>query len=128
MTDRSTSRPLIDLWRLHSDPDPDANRRRERLQERARLGQAIGRPPYGYGVGEDGRYEIDEEEAAVVRRIFSLCLRDGTSASDGSRNASMKKAFRLAAGATGAMVSIRDLLRNPVYIGPLRQARRQRAG
>ncbi|MYE05924.1 MAG: recombinase family protein, partial [Chloroflexi bacterium] len=41
---------LIDLWRMHSDPDTDSERRRERLQERARLGQAIGRPPYGMSI------------------------------------------------------------------------------
>ena len=107
---------LIDLWRLHSDPDPDANRRRERLQERARLGQAIGRPPYGYGVGEDGRYEIDEEEAAVVRRIFSLCLRDGL----GIRRIAQRlneEGVQTRRGRNWSMVSIRDLLRNPVYIG-----------
>ena len=107
---------LIDLWRLHSDPDPDANRRRERLQERARLGQAIGRPPYGYGVGDDGRYEIDEEEAAVVRRIFSLCLHDGL----GIRRIAQRlneEGVQTRRGRNWSMVSIRDLLRNPVYIG-----------
>jgi len=107
---------LIDLWRLHSDPDPDANRRRERLQERARLGQAIGRPPYGYGVGDDGRYEIDEEEAAVVRRIFNLCLHDGL----GIRRIAQRlneEGFQTRRGRNWSMVSIRDMLRNPVYIG-----------
>ena len=31
---------LIDLWRLHSDPDTDSERRRTRLKERARLGSS----------------------------------------------------------------------------------------
>lgn len=107
---------LIDLWRLHSDPDTDSERRRARLQERARLGQAIGRPPYGYRVGSDGRYEVDEEEAAVVRRIFSLCLHDGL----GIRRIAQRlnqEGYQTRRGRNWSMVSIRDLLRNPVYVG-----------
>ncbi len=107
---------LIDLWRLHSDPDPDAERRRERLHERARQGQAIGRPPYGYRVGDDGRYEIDEEEAPVVRRIFNLYLHDGL----GIRRIAQRlneDGLQTRRGRNWSMVSIRDLLRNPVYIG-----------
>ena len=107
---------LIDLWRMHSDPDTDADRRRERIQERARLGQAIGRAPYGYRVGNDGRYEIDEQESAVVRRIFSLCLRDGL----GIRRIAQRlneEGYQTRRGRNWSMVTIRDLLRNPVYIG-----------
>ena len=107
---------LIDLWRMHSDPDTDAERRRQRLQERARLGQAIGRPPYGYRVGGDGRYEIDEEESAVVRRIFDLCLQDGL----GIRRIAQRlnqEGYQTRRGRNWSMITIRDLLRNPVYIG-----------
>ncbi len=32
------------------------------------------RPVYGYLMGEDGRFVIDEETAPVVRQIYSLCL------------------------------------------------------
>lgn len=107
---------LIDLWRMHSDPDTDAERRRRRLQERARLGQAIGRPPYGYRVGDDGKYEIDEQESAVVRRIFELCLHDGL----GIRRIAQRlneEGYQTRRGRNWSMVTIRDLLRNPVYIG-----------
>ncbi len=107
---------LIELWRLRSDPDPDAERRRQRLQERARLGQAIGRPPYGYRVGADGRYEIEEQEADVVRRIFGLYLGEGL----GIRRIAQRlnaDGFQTRRGRNWSMVTIRDLLRNPVYIG-----------
>ena len=36
-----------------------------------------GKLPYGYRVGEDGRPEVVEEHAQVVRRIFRMYLRDG---------------------------------------------------
>ena len=107
---------LIDLWRVHNDPDTDADRRRERLQARARLGQAIGRPPYGYKVGGDGRYEVEEQEATVVRRIFNLCLHDGL----GIRRIAQRlnqEGYQTRRGRNWSMVTIRDLLRNPVYIG-----------
>jgi len=32
------------------------------------------RPVYGYLMGEDGRYVVDEEAADVVRKIYILCL------------------------------------------------------
>ncbi len=107
---------LVDLWRLHSDSDRDAERRRLRLQEKARLGQAIGRPPYGYRIGDDGRYEVDEQEATVVRRIFDLYLHDGL----GIRRVAQRlnaDGYQTRRGRNWSMVTIRDLLRNPVYIG-----------
>ncbi len=32
------------------------------------------RPVYGYLMGEDGRFIVDEEAASVVRQIYNLCL------------------------------------------------------
>ena len=107
---------LVDLWQSHNEPDSDAERRRARLLERARLGQAIGRPPYGYRVGTDGRYEVEEQEAAVVRRIFNLCLHEEL----GIRRIAQRlneDGYRTRRGRNWSMITIRDLLRNPVYIG-----------
>lgn len=111
---------LVDLWREHNAPGVDAARRRERLLERARLGLAIGRPPYGYHVGTDGRYEIDEQESAVVRQMFNLCLREGL----GIRRIAQRlneEGHQTRRGRNWSMVTIRDLLRNPVYIGRYEQ-------
>ena len=36
--------------------------------------------PYGYRVGDDGRPEIVEPEADVVRRIYRMCVKDGLGA------------------------------------------------
>lgn len=33
--------------------------------------KVLSRPTYGYRKGADGKYEIDEEQAAVVRRVFN---------------------------------------------------------
>lgn len=54
---------------------------KEAIKERSRQGMERlaregrwngGKPPYGYRVADDGRLGIDEEQAAVVRRIFHL--------------------------------------------------------
>ena len=36
--------------------------------------------PYGYRIGDDGRPQVVEADADVVRRVFRLCVRDGMGA------------------------------------------------
>ena len=36
--------------------------------------------PYGYRTGEDGRPQVVESEAEVVRRVSRMCVRDGMGA------------------------------------------------
>ena len=59
------------------------------FRERASMGKRgaakMGRIPvsnvlYGYRVGDDGRPEIVEEEAEVVRRIYRWCVQEGLGA------------------------------------------------
>ena len=61
----------------------------DNFRERASMGKRgaakVGRipvsnVPYGYRVGEDGRPEIVEEEAEVVRRIYNWCVHEGLGA------------------------------------------------
>ncbi|PRX21691.1 DNA invertase Pin-like site-specific DNA recombinase [Orenia metallireducens] len=39
-------------------------------REKAKAGQAVGKPPIGYIIGEDGKYQIQEQEAEIVKYIF----------------------------------------------------------
>ena len=59
------------------------------FQERASMGKRgaakagripVSNVPYGYRVNDDGRPEIVEEEAEVVRRIYQWCVHDGLGA------------------------------------------------
>ncbi len=61
----------------------------DNFRERASMGKRgtakqgripISNVPYGYRVGENGRPEIVEEEAEVVRRIFNWCVHEGLGA------------------------------------------------
>ena len=61
----------------------------DNFRERASMGKRgtakqgripVSNVPYGYRVGDDGRPEIVEDEAEVVRRIFRWCVHDGIGA------------------------------------------------
>ena len=44
------------------------------MRRKAVKGEVLGRPPYGYKVGNRRRLELIPEEAVVVRYIFRLYL------------------------------------------------------
>ena len=58
----------------------------DNFRERASMGKRgaakqgripVSNVPYGYRVGENGRPEIVEDEAEVIRRIFRWCVHEG---------------------------------------------------
>lgn len=113
---RIDDQTLVDLWRRDQQFQPDVERRRQLQHDRAERGQAIGRAPYGYAIDADGRYQIQDQEASVVRRIFDLYLRESL----GIRRVAQRlnsDGLRTRRGGNWSMISIRDLLLNPVYIG-----------
>ena len=93
-----------------------SKRIKDSMRVRALKGQGLGRPLYGYRIGDDGSMEAVKPEASVVELIFKLYVQD-------------KLGFRLIAqelnergiktrrGGNWNVVSIRDMLRNPGYMG-----------
>ena len=60
----------------------------DNFRERATMGKRgsakqgrmpVGTPPYGYRTGDDGRPEVHEPEAEIVRRIFHMYVHEGMS-------------------------------------------------
>lgn len=89
---------------------------KESMQARALKGRGLGRPPYGYRNGDDGVFEIVKDEAAVVELIFRLY----TSEDMGMRLIVQHlngRGIPTRRGGNWNVVSIRDLLKNPVYMG-----------
>jgi site-specific DNA recombinase len=98
-------------------------RTRAGLHRAARNGCHMGPLPYGYRAGEDGRLEVVEEEAEIVRQIFSNIADGSTLGSEaarlnalgiappGSRNA--RKQAKLQWRPTG----IWNIIRNRAYAG-----------
>ena len=89
---------------------------RKSMQDKAIRGKGLGRPPYGYRNGEDGALEPVREEAAVVHLIFRLYTEEEM----GMRlivQELNERGLTTRRGGRWNVVSIRDTLKNPVYIG-----------
>ena len=107
---------LIEIW---SQDDASAHlgaRVRDAMRRRAVKGQVLGRPPYGYRVGDNRRLEVIEEEAALVRVIFGLYIKEDLGIRLIAKRLN-EQGYRTRRDGNWSMVTIRDLLRNRVYVG-----------
>ena len=86
------------------------------MRSRALLGQSLGRPPYGYRNGEHGTLEVVPEESAVVELIYRLYTEQGLGLRLVVRHLNERE-IPTRRGGRWNMVTIRDLLRNPTYMG-----------
>ncbi len=106
---------IVALWNAQ-----DGNRLSERvraaMRRKAVKGEVLGRPPYGYKVGARRRLELIPEEAVVVRYIFRLYLNEGLGIRLIARRLN-EEGLKTRRGGNWSMVSIRDILRNRVYLG-----------
>ena len=93
-----------------------SSRIRQSMQSRAIMGKALGRAAYGYRNGEDGTLVAIEDEAEVVRLIFELYTKERM----GMRRIVQHlndRDMRTRRGGRWSVVTIHDILKNPVYIG-----------
>ncbi len=96
---------------------PDRGRRiKDAMSRRALEGYALGRPPYGYRIGSDRKLIIDRKEEEVVRLIFSLYTESNLGLRLIVRDLN-QRGLTTRNGGSWNIVSIRDILRNPTYIG-----------
>lgn len=105
-------------WNERADADRHAERVREGMQRRALRGHALGRPPFGYRVREH-RLEVDHEEAGIVRELVRLYL-DGL----GVRRLAAQlndRGLTTRSGRAWSATAVRDILRNPTYLGTSRR-------
>ncbi|MBI2887471.1 MAG: recombinase family protein [Chloroflexi bacterium] len=106
----------LESWRRQRGRERLSDRALDTLRSKAMRGYGLGKMPYGYRIGSHGRLEVVPEEAQVVRQIYQMYAQDtlglrkiarflndaGTSTRRGSR---------------WSVVTVRDILRNRVYIG-----------
>jgi DNA invertase Pin-like site-specific DNA recombinase len=111
--------PLNELVASWADDTSRTNlgeRVRAAMRRKAVRGEVLGRPPYGYKVGIRRRLELVAEEAVVVRYIFRLYLHESLGIRLIARRLN-EEGLRTRRGGNWSMVSIRDILRNRVYLG-----------
>ena len=89
---------------------------RRSMEERALWGQGLGRPPFGYRNGDDGRLAIVKDEAAVVELIYRLYTSDRLGMRLIVQHLN-ERGITTRRGGNWSVVSVRDILKNPVYIG-----------
>ena len=90
---------------------------RRGMEEKFRRGGIVVAPPLGYVI-KDGKYEIEESQAAIIRKIFSDFL-DGK----GIRTIALDlnaMGFRTKRGNKFDNRNIEYIITNPVYIGKMR--------
>jgi len=115
-TGRDVAKDIVSAWAERGADTPVSEKVRSAMRRKAVRGEVLGRPPYGYHVGPRRRLELVPEEAVVVRYIFRLYLQEGMGIRKiaGQLNEENVPTRR---GGRWSMVSVRDLLRNRVYLG-----------
>jgi DNA invertase Pin-like site-specific DNA recombinase len=107
---------LLAHWNARDDRTRLGERVRTAMRRKAVKGEVLGRPPYGYRAGLRHRLEVVPEEAAVVRYIFRMYTQEGLGIRLIARRLN-EEGYRTRRGGNWSMVTIRDILRNRVYLG-----------
>jgi site-specific DNA recombinase len=114
-TDRDGTDTLLEEW-ARKGSGTLGEKVRAAMRKKAVRGEVLGRPPYGYKVGNRRRLELVPEEAVVVRYIYRLYLHEGLGIRLIARRLN-SEGIRTRRGGPWSMVSIRDILRNRAYLG-----------
>ena len=89
---------------------------KEAMMAKAIRGEGLGKPPFGYRIGPEGKLDIVSDESATVRLIFNLYTQE---------NMGMRRIVRrlnergvpTRSGGGWSIVTVRDVLRNRAYLG-----------
>ena len=110
--------PIQALYRAMTSEGQNAAKRQQiiqAMQDKALRGEGLGKPPYGYSLGDQGKFEVVPHEAEVVRLIFKLYL-EGSGLRTITRRLN-ENGYRTRRGRNWNMVTLRDMLRNRAYMG-----------
>ncbi len=110
--------PIQTLYRAMTSEGQQASKRQQiiqAMQDKALRGEGLGKPPYGYSLGNQGKFEVVHHEAEVVRLIFKLYM-EGSGLRTITRRLN-ESGYRTRRGRNWNMVTLRDMLRNRAYMG-----------
>ena len=104
------------LKRWPGDGGARGQRIKEAMMAKAFRGEGLGKPPNGYRIGSQGKLEVIPEEAATVRLIYDLYLREDIGMRRIVRHLNERE-VPTRGGGGWSIVTVRDVLRNRVYLG-----------
>lgn len=110
--------PIQALYKTMTSEGQNASKRQQiiqAMQDKALRGEGLGKPPYGYSLGNQGKFEVVPHEAEVVRLIFRLYL-EGSGLRTITRRLN-ESGYRTRKGRNWNMVTLREMLRNRAYMG-----------
>ena len=119
LADDETADPLsvsIGEWSGYRDHEDLGNRVKAAMRSKAMRGEVLGKPPFGYRIGPDRKFEIVPEEAETVELIYRLYLEENMGIRLIARYLN-ERGITTRRGGRWSMVSIRDILRNRTYLG-----------
>ena len=118
-TDKGFPEPLQNAFKtlgVKGVSQTRSERIKESMRARALRGQGLGKPPFGYRIGADGTLEVVRQEASVVELIYRLYTKDGLGLRLIAQHLN-ERDIPTRRGGRWNVVTIRDILRNPTYMG-----------
>ena len=103
-------------WRGTGGGGTRGERIKEAMMAKALRGEGLGKPPYGYRVGAEGKLEVMPEEAEAVNLIFRLYLREDLGMRRIVRHLNERETPTRGGGGW-SLVTVRDVLRNRACLG-----------
>jgi len=103
-------------WNTNGSKGNRGQQIKQAMMAKAMRGEGLGKPPFGYIIGEDGRLILNTEESPTVTLIFKLYTQNGL----GMRrivNHLNQLGSPTRTGKGWSIVTVRDILRNRSYIG-----------
>ena len=104
------------LWRKRTNRNALSGRALDALKTKAMRGYGLGKTPFGYRIGSQGRLEVVTEEAQVVEQIYQWYVEEGLGLRLIARRLN-DAATATRRGLRWSVVTVRDILRNRVYAG-----------
>ncbi|MBI2909362.1 MAG: recombinase family protein [Chloroflexi bacterium] len=115
----SAGEPLakaLEKWSEEKRKDTAGELVKMGMRSKAIRGLGLGKPPFGYRIGLNHRFEIVPEEAAVVGLLYKLYVEGKLGIRLVARHLN-ERGIRTRSGRRWSVVSVRDILRNRSYLG-----------
>ena len=117
--DETVNDPLsaaVEAWSARRGGESVGERVREAMRVRAMHGKGMGKPPFGYRIGDNQKLEIVPEEADTVILIYKLYLEQNMGVRLIARHLN-EQGIPTKQGKRWSIVGVRDILRNRAYLG-----------